>query len=157
MRHWFWMRSAATGARLMAGLALVSLVGGSGLLTSDTAAAVATAAPPAQAVSVSIYADRLDPAQLSLEVSSTVSLEAVNQTGVDCTFYIEGYLTDLLVPAGGSARNSFEVPSLPPPADTTAGAATGGPSDSGSVAVPMGCRGVAAQQGQAVVQQQPGT
>jgi hypothetical protein len=157
MRQSFWMRSAATGARLVGGLALVSLVGGSGLLASRAAAVVETAAPPAQSVSVNIYADRLDPAQLSLEVSSTVSFEAVNQTGVDCTFYIEGYLSDMLVPAGGSARNSFEIPGLPPAADTTAGAATGGPSDSGSVAVPMGCRGVSAQQGQAVVQQQPGT
>jgi hypothetical protein len=157
MRQSFWRRSAATGARLVGGLALVSLVAGSGLLASQVAATVATAAPLTQAVSVNIYADRLDPGQLSLEVSSTVNFEAVNQTGVDCTFYIEGYLTDLLVPAGGSARNSFEISSLPPSADTTAGAATGGPSDSGSVAVPMGCLGVAAQQGQAIVQEQPGT
>jgi hypothetical protein len=157
MRHSYWMRLAATGARLVAGLAVVTLVGGSGLLASRAAVADATAAPAAQSVSVNIYPDRLDPAQLSLEVASTVSFEAVNQTGVDCTFYIEGYLTDMLVPAGGTVRNSFDIPGLPPRADTTAGAATGGPSDSGSVAVPMGCRGVAAQQGQAVVQQQPGT
>src|SRR5262249_9896740 len=157
MRQSFWMRSAATGARLVGSLALVSLVAGSGLLPSQTAAVADSAAPPAQAVSVNIYADRLDPAQLNLEVSSTVSFEAVNQTGVDCTFYIEGYLTDMLVPAGGTARNSFEVPDLPPSRDTTAGAVTGGPSDSGSGAVPMGCRGVSAQHGQAVVQRQPGT
>ena len=157
MRQSFWMRSAATGARLVGSLALVTLVAGSGLLASRAAAVVATASPPAQSVSVNIYADRLDPAQLSLEASSTVSFEAVNQTGVDCTFFIEGYLSDMLVPAGGTARNSFEIPDLPPSRDTTTGAATGGPSDSGSVAVPMGCRGVSAQQGQAVVQQQPGT
>jgi hypothetical protein len=155
MRQSFWMRSAATGARL--GLALVSLVGGSGLLVSPAAVLVATAAPPAQSATVTIYDDRLDPGQLSLEVSSAVNLDVVNQTGVDCTFYIEGYVSDIQVPAGGNAGTSFEIPSLPPRPDTIADATTEGPSDSGSVAVPMGCRGVAAQQGQAVVQQQPGT
>jgi hypothetical protein len=140
----------------VAGLALVGVVGGTGALAARAPLASA-AVPAAQTVSVNIYDDRIDPTQLNLEVSSTVTFEAVNRTSVDCTFYIEGYLSDLLVPAQDSVRNAFEIPGLPPSADTTAGAVTGGPSDSGSVAVPMGCRGVAAQQGQAVVQQQPGT
>jgi hypothetical protein len=115
------------------------------------------AGPTAQNPTVQIYGDRLDPAHITLEAASTVTIDLVNNTGEGCSFYIEGYLSDLIVPAGGTARNGFEVPDLPPRSDDERGAVTGGPSDSGSVEVPMGCRGVDSQQGSAVVQRQPGT
>ena len=153
--NWQPLRSLAraAGVPLALGVALASALFAAG----GAADATAVGRPARQIITVQIYTDRIDPAQLSLQVSSTVTIEATNSTGVDCTFYIEGLLTALLVPGGGSARDAFEVPAVPPRADTIPGATTGGASDSGSVTVPMGCRGVSAQQGRAVVTQQPGT
>ena len=158
--HSFWTRSAGTGGRLALAAALAAAAGGetlAGRAALASAPVPAAAGPAAQNPTVQIYGDRLDPAQITLEVASTVTIDLVNYTGEDCTFYIESYLSDLLVPAGGTARNGFVVSDLPPPTDQAPGAATGCPSDSGSVEVPMGCRGVASQQGSAVVQRQPGT
>ena len=150
-----WTRSPGAWRRLAIGAALAAPVVGGGMLVGRSGQAAA--APESQVISVRIYADRIDPAQLTLEAQSIVLLEVANQTRVGCTFYIQGLLTGLIVPAAGHAHNSLEVPNLPPSADTVAGASTGGPSDSGSVVVPMGCRGSSHQQGTAIVQRQPGT
>jgi len=153
----FRTRSLGTGGRLALAAALAA-VGGSGFLVGRAIApAPALASPAAQNMTVQIYSDHLDPQQVTLEALSTVSLDVVNNTAQDCTFYIEGYVTDWLVPAQGSVQNDFDVPDLPPRSDDLRGDPTGGPSDSGSVVVPMGCRGMTAQQGTAIVQRQPGT
>ncbi len=151
----FWTRSVGAGTRLAIAASLVA-AGGSAVLAGPVVDA-SEAGPTAQNTTIQIYGDRLDPAQITLQAASTVTIDLVNNTAEGCSFYIEGYLSDLIVPAGGTARNGFEVPDLPPRADDERGAVTGGPSDSGSVEVPMGCRGVDSQQGSAIVQRQPGT
>lgn len=91
-------------------------------------------------VTVDLYNDRIQPAQLTLSTGTVVDARVNNHGSRSCSFSMGDYVKAVNVPAGAHRNVRFTV-------DTPSGNPT-----SVEATMSMGCAGVEAQQGSLVVQ-----
>ncbi len=108
--------------------------------TPTRASGPAAPTPVGRLVEVGVFADRLEPPEVLLELGEPIRLRLTNRGGTQCLFFVADYVANLRAAAGGTVEATFTVP----------GSRVG--SKIGLTTGRMGCQGDPARMGTVVVQ-----